>query len=238
MVKFRLHQFLSKSGLFSTKNEILDAIKSGKIRVSNEIVKDIDYRVDPKRKNVYYNDSLVRINRKLYFLFYKPKRWNCQKNQKKSVYNLIDQLNMEGKKSLFIVGRLDVDSSGLLIVTNDGLLSNKILGPNSNIKKTYEVTIDKEISNDDINKLRNGVLIDLEDRKYKTKPALVKKIDNKILVTISEGKKRQVRRMFGSLNYKVRELKRISIGELKLDNLNPKEFKQVTREEIYSKIFR
>jgi len=238
MAKLRVQQILSKAGLFNDKRELIEALNAGKIKVSNEIVRDPEFRVDPKRKHVYYNDEMIRMGRRLYFLFYKPKRWNCQKSQKKSVYNLIDQLNVEGKKSLFIVGRLDVDSSGLMIVTNDGSLSHKILSPNSRIRKVYKVTIDREISDKDLNKLRSGVVIDLDDRKYRTKPCIVKKIDENIFVTIIEGKKRQIRRMFGALGYKVKELKRIAIGTLSLKGMRKKEFIQVSRGEIYSKIFR
>ena len=174
MVKLRLHQFLSKSGVFSAKKEVIEAIRSGRIKVANAVITDPDHRINQKKKNIYYEGQLIRTKRKRYFLFYKPKRYNCQKNQKKTIYNLIDQWNLDEatKKSLFTVGRLDVDSSGLIIVTNDGLLSNEILSPEKNIKKIYSVLIDKPINNRDLDKLRNGVVIDLEDRKFKTKPCI------------------------------------------------------------------
>ena len=241
MVKLRLHQFLSKSGVFSTKKEVIEAIRSGKIKVANAVITDPDHRINQKKKNIYYEGQLIRTKRKRYFLFYKPKRYNCQKNQKKTIYNLIDQWNLDEatKKSLFTVGRLDVDSSGLIIVTNDGLLSNEILSPEKNIKKIYSVLIDKPINNRDLDKLRNGVVIDLEDKKYKTKPCIAEiKNPKELEITITEGKKRQIRRMFGALDYKIKELKRISIGSLKLNNLQPKEYKEITKEEIYEKIFR
>lgn len=241
MVKLRLHQFLSKSGIFNNKKEIIDTIREGKIKVANEVITDVDFRVNPKKKNIYYEDKIIRVKKKRYFLFYKPKRYNCQKNQKKTIYNLIEQWDLDEatKKSLFSIGRLDVDSTGLLIITNDGFLSNQILSPGNDIKKTYLVLIDRPITNEDLNKLKTGVVIDLEDRKYKTKPCDVEIKNNKeILITITEGKKRQIRRMFGALNYKVKELKRISIGNLKLDDLQPKEYKEVTKEFIHENIFK
>jgi len=239
MVKLRLHQLLSKSGIFKTKEEVFNTIESGKIKVSNEIITDIDFRVNPKKKNVYYEDKVIKPKKKCYFLFYKPKRYNCQKNEKKNIYNLIEKwdLDEETKKSLFSIGRLDVDSSGLLIVTNDGVLSNEILSPRNNIKKTYSVLIDRDIKKEDVEKLKKGVVIDLEDKKYKTNPCIVEvKNPKEILITITEGKKRQIRRMFGALNYKVKELKRILIGNIKLNDLNPKEYKEVTKDYIYENI--
>lgn len=241
MVKLRLHQFLSKSGIFNNKKEIINAITTGKIKVANEIITDIDYRVNPKKKNIYYEDKILKVKKKKYFLFYKPKRYNCQKNQKKSIYNLIEQWDLDEntKKSLFSIGRLDVDSTGLLLITNDGFLSNQILTPGNNIRKTYLVSIDKPINEKDLEKLRTGVVIDLEDRKYKTKPCEIEVKNNKeIIIIITEGKKRQIRRMFGALNYKVKELKRIAIGNLKLNNLQPKEYKEITKDFIYENIFK
>lgn len=242
MVKVRLHQFLSRSGVFENKKNIISAIKRKQIRVGEQAIDNENYRVDTKDTKIYYNDNLIRIKRKIYYLFNKPKGVNCQKNQKKSIYNLIKinkKIEEPIRNSLFTVGRLDVDTSGLIIITNDGELSSQILDPRNKIEKTYVALIDREISKEDIERLRTGVVIDLEDRKYKTRPAKVIKIDKQqVKIIIKEGKKRQIRRMFGALKYKVKKLKRVAIGNLELGSIDTKEFREVSKEDIYSKVLK
>ena len=124
MVKLKLIQFLLKTGIFRDKIGVIDAICDGKVKVGGEIIKNVYYRVDPKRKNVYYNGKIIRVKRKVYYLFNKGKGVSCQKNQLNSIYDLINKLEIDDeiKNTLFVIGRLDVDSSGLMIVTIDGLL--------------------------------------------------------------------------------------------------------------------
>ena len=241
MVKLRLYQFLLKTGAFRSKEDIIEAINSEKIRINNKPIKNPNFRIDPKRKNVYYNGKIIRPKRRVYFILNKPKGMSCQKNENNSVYDLIEKIDLdeEIKNSLFVVGRLDINTSGLIVITNDGSLATRILDPDKKIKKAYLVNIDKNINESDIDKLRNGVTIDLDNKKYKTKPTKIKLIkDKELIITISEGKKRQIRKMFNSLSYEVIELKRISIGNLELEQLKESEIKEVTKEEIYEKIFK
>ncbi len=232
---------MSKAGILDTKREIKEAIRKGKIRVRNQIITNEDYRVNPKGEKVYFKDKLIKSSKKIYFLFNKPKGVVCQKNEKKSIYNIIKTLDLDEttKKSLFTMGRLDNDTSGLIIITNDGKLLDKVMHPKNKIEKTYVVETDKDVENMDIEKLRDGVFIDLDDKKYKTKPARVNYMNrNTIEVKIKEGKKRQVRRMFGALGYKVKKLKRVSIGDIKLGKLETRKFKQVSKEYIYKNILK
>ncbi|MFA5175716.1 MAG: pseudouridine synthase [Candidatus Nanoarchaeia archaeon] len=242
MVKLRLHQVLSKSGAFRTKDEVMKAIRNNEIKIRTEIINNPNYRVDTKETNVYYNEERLEPARKVYFLFNKPKRISCQKNEPKSIYNIIEKelkVDEATRRSCFTVGRLDVDSSGLIIITNDGMLASKISNPKNHIKKSYQVLLDRDISDWDLKRLDTGVTILLDDKDYRTRPAKAHKIGPKeVIITIKEGKKRQIRRMFGALGYTVKELKRISIGKIKLEKLGLRQFKEIPKDEIYDKLFK
>ena len=133
------------------------------------------------------------------------------------------------KKDLAPVGRLDKDTEGLLLLTNDGQLNHRLLSPKSHVDKTYYAELEKDISEDDLEKLRNGVDIG----GYITMPALAEKIDDKkIHLTIKEGKFHQVKKMLEAVDNKVIYLKRISFGKLKLDDMELGEVREVNLEDI------
>ena len=142
---------------------------------------------------------------------------------------MFDLLDIDKKilNQLSAIGRLDEDSSGMIILTDDGKINHKIAHPKSEIKKTYEIKLEKSVNKEDIKKIEEGIVIDLEKnwkhQDYKTKPCEINKISDKTLqITLIEGKKREVKRIFESLGNKVLKLKRISIAKLNLDDLNLK----------------
>lgn len=149
-------------------------------------------------------------------------------NKHKTVLDLI-----KGFKTynLFPVGRLDIDTEGLLILTNDGMLAHNLLSPNKHISKKYYVMLEKEISKIEINKIENGIVL---DDGYLTKESKIELIDNKTLfINIFEGKYHQVKRMFEAVNNKVIYLKRVQMGELKLDqNLKLGQYRELTSSEL------
>jgi len=245
-MKLRLKQFLAITGRFTSGDEILDAINRGKIGINNKTFTNPNYFLNPKMDKVTYNNEIVRKQKKLYYLMYKPAGYLSSKltNQeralgKKSAFELFNTLKLSEAetKSLFLVGRLDEDTEGLIIATNDGELSSRITSPESRIEKEYECVLQKALSEKDAERIKKGVAITLEENgkaiSYTTKPAKLKHHANKASIIIIEGKKREIRRIFEALGNKVLSLKRVRIGKLTLGKLKPKEMQNIAKENIY-----
>ena len=251
-MKIRLHQFLSRTGHFSSKSKIKKAIWDGSISVGSRIVKDISYEFNPDKREVIYNGIRLSLPSNYhYFILNKPKGVICSRINKheralnkKSVFSLFENLvDQNVLDSLVTVGRLDEGTTGLLILTNDGSLVNDIVNPSKNIGKTYSLKVSKKITSELIDSIRKGVSIDVVrdgvTEEYTTMPARVRKLsDYSIEVTIFEGKKRQIRRMIEVLGNRVMQLHRASIGSLDLESysLDPGQYKEESREEIVQKI--
>jgi len=251
-MKIRLHQFLSRTGYFNSKNKAKQAVWDGKITVGGKTVKDISYEFNPAKREVKIDDSTLTIPENYsYFILNKPKGVICSRINKhesflgkKSVFDIFsDGLDSNTADSLVTVGRLDEGTTGLLIVSNDGILVNEIANPKSNIAKTYILRAISKITSEDISSLRDGIEISYSDYgeqvRYTTTPANVLRIgDYSIEITIFEGKKRQIRRMMEKLGNRVLDLHRSSIGKLELDefSLNPGQYLEVAREDIISRI--
>ena len=170
----------------------------------------------------------------------KPAGYLSQKStEEKTVYDLLNDLNLpkEAILSLHAVGRLDKDTEGLLFLTNDGKLSDNIMNPKNEIMKKYNAMLENPVNREKIKELEKGIVLEIDYKKYKTKPCKIKTVGEKeIYISISEGKKRQIRMMFESIGNKVTNLKRVSIAGLQLGKLNSGEIKQITREEITEKL--
>ena len=249
MPKIRLHQFLSKTGEFSSKNDILQNIKNFKIKVDDKVITNPHYQLS-KNRAVHYKGKKLTAKEKIYIILNKPAGFlssrlskNDVKLNKKSIFSLIKNLGGNLESTLSTIGRLDEDTSGLIILTNDGKLIHKIAHPKFSIPKTYLVELERELSNEDKTKVESGVVIELEENgiktKYKTKPSKINKINKNYLhITINEGKKREIRRMFESVKNKVIKLKRVCIGNLNLEELNIKkgDFKIVNKEFLLNKL--
>jgi len=244
MARLRLKQFLAKTGAFSKAHEITKAIKEG-IKVEDKIVRNPNFSIKSRHRVVYNGKELKAINRKIYLILNKPSGYVSQKGKGiKSIYDIIDKiesLTKEEKKTLFAVGRLDIYTEGLSILTNDGKLANKILQPKSSIKKTYFLILDKPLSMEHKTRIENGVDIKLKEdsstKYYRTKKSdIIMLQDDELKITITEGKKRQIRRMFKAFNYKIKYLKRVSIANLTIGKLMPGEYKALTEEEISRKL--
>jgi len=229
MVKRRLYQVLRAAGIGNTIRETKNIITSQKVAIDGIICTRSDFQLEADR-HVTVDGQSIASKEKAYFLLHKPAGYSCQKNEKTPFVG--DLIPVPG---LSPVGRLDFDTTGLLIMTNDGELSAKITSPESKIQKTYVSTLNKPISVADIEKLKAGVSIPVEGAVYQTQPCKIKKMsETKIEISIHEGKKRQVRLMFNALGYEVRELQRIGIGKITLGNLKEGEYRQVSKEEILS----
>ncbi len=215
----RINKFLSQCNLGS-RRQVEELITQGKIRVNGKICKDLSTDIDTEIDEVYYdNKELSLIEDKIYIMMNKPKGYLVTSNDeydRKTVFDLIPEF----KNRLFYIGRLDFQSEGLLLLTNDGEFSNKVMQPKYKLPKTYKVTISGSINKEQIEVLRNGIKIDGVMTK-KCKVFLKSKGTNSsvLRIVLYEGKKRQIRRMIKHIGFSVTELKRLQIGNLKLGKL-------------------
>jgi len=235
--KWRVYQFLSSMGVVKSKKEAVELARSGKITVDGNVMESLHYQINPIKQIVAINGKRVELkeNRR-YFAFHKPRGIVCTKE------SVLEFFDVPEKASLTPVGRLDKDSSGLLIVTNDGRLVQRVLNPKTKRKKVYEVVVEGNISDDALQRLREGVWIKTvikdEEKKYKTLPAEVKEVKpNTLHVSIIEGKKRQVRKMCEVAGCPVISLKRVAIAKLELGSIKPGEYKEYSKEQIYRLLF-
>lgn len=237
MAKTTLLSFLTKTGKFTKTYQALQAIRQGKVKIKNKIITNPSFHLDPKKQNVRIENQRLKQIKKLYYILNKPKGYVCQKDKKElNIYQIINNLPLEQdqKNSLFSVGRLDKDTTGLLIITNDTKLSQKLTSPENKVEKEYYIKTKNKIEEVQIKELETGVIINLDEGLYKTRPAKVAQISqNEILIKITEGKKRQIRKMFETLENEILELKRTKLANLQLPkDLKEGEIKQIKKEEI------
>jgi len=239
--KISLKQFLTKSGKFEKVHDCIQSIKGGEVSVNNSIIKNPNYFFNPKNALVKLNNEKIKTVAKLYFLLNKPAGYLSQKHEsEKTIYDLIGKLDLSKEQvhSLFAVGRLDKETEGLMILTNDGKISSLMTKPESKVEKRYQAVLEKPITLDNIKLLEKGVIIEIDSMEYRTTKCKIKKTrENEVYISITEGKKRQIRKMFENIENKVVYLKRVSIGGLQLGNLKEGEIKKTTKEEIMEKLF-
>ena len=227
----RLQKYLSSCGVASRRKSE-ELIINGHVRVNDEIICELGHKINEKDK-VYVDDILVKKTDKLYYLLYKPEKIICSVKDEKGRTTVIDLIDT--KEKIFPVGRLDYDTSGILLLTNDGELSNKLTHPSHHVPKTYYVKIDGIITINEIRLLEKGVIIDgVKTKKARAKIDKIDKKNNKsyVEITITEGKNHQVKKMFDSINHKVLKLKRISYSFLNLRGLSIGEYRTLTIKEV------
>ena len=238
--KTSLRQFLMQAGIFERAGDCINAIRSGKAAIDNAIELNPNHFFNPKKSLVTLDGKKIKKAEKAYFLFNKPSGCICQKSDKeKNIYSLIKEIGIDDNLALSLsaVGRLDRDTEGLMILTNDGSLSQLILDPKNRIEKEYLAVLELPLSKSDARKIKSGVEIEVEGNAYKAKALRIEfSGQNKVHVSITEGKKRQVRKMFEAVGNKVSHLKRVSIGNLKLGDLKTKEIRKINKEELLEKI--
>lgn len=225
----RLQVFLSKAGVSSRRGAI-DIIKSGKIRVNDNNVFIPSFNVDPLKDKIFFNDKRILPKEKIYLMLHKPKGVTTTRKDpfaKKTVMDLLPRKYCH----LNPVGRLDKDTTGLLLMTNDGEMINKLTHPRYNVKKTYSAILDKKLSPSDKTRIEKGVFL---DSKNTAACRVTIKDGNEVEITIHEGRKRQIKRMFAKTGYRVTELKRLKEGGLSLGDLPEESWRFLTKEEIRS----
>jgi 23S rRNA pseudouridine2605 synthase len=223
----RLQKFLSQAGVASRRHAE-EMIQKGMVKVNDQVVRTLGTKVDPAKDKVMVNNRPLSVNTLIYLALNKPKRYMTTRNDPRKRRTIYDLLPADLKNKVWPVGRLDFDTEGLLLLTNDGELTQQLTHPSKEHEKEYEVQLDKEVSEGRLEKIKTGMSIDGE----MTAPAKVKANGTTVYITIHEGKNRQVRKMFGSFGYSVRNLRRIRIGKLKLGDLPSGRYKEIKKEEI------
>jgi len=219
---------------YGSRKEVKDLLKSGGVKVNDTVVKNGKEQVNPDIDTVTLHGEVIEYKEYIYLMMNKP-QGVISATEDHYEETVIDLLELEDAVfSPFPVGRLDKDTEGLLLLTNDGQLAHQLLSPKKHVPKTYFAVIDREVTEEDVLAFQEGVTL---DDGYVTKPGKLKilksGIRSDIELTITEGKFHQVKRMFEAVGKKVVYLQRISMGPLKLDEtLELGEYRELTEEEI------
>lgn len=225
----RLDKMLAHMG-YGSRKEVKELIRKGFVSVDGEIVKSDDIKVD-ESSEVIICDEVVNYDEYVYLMLNKPDGY-ISATYDNNLPTVLDLIYGYESRNLFPVGRLDIDTFGLLLLTNDGKLAHKLLSPKNHVDKKYYLKYEGKYDESFIKIFKNGIKID----DYVTKPALFEDLgNNEAYITICEGKFHQVKRMMEYVGCKVTYLERISFGSLVLDkNLKRGEFRPLTLEEIES----
>jgi len=225
MALIRLQKFLSIAGICSRRKGE-EHILSGDVRVNGEVVTELGTKVDPCRDRVEFKGKPVKVRQKtVYIALNKPRGYvtSCNQKKEKIVLDLIDL-----KERIYPVGRLDKDSTGLLLLTNDGAVHQKLSHPSYDHEKEYDVTVASTIHDRELRKMSDGLTI----LGSKTRPAVITRISaRRFRIVLQEGRNRQIRRMVEKVGNRVTRLKRIRISDIKLNSLKEGDWRYLTEKE-------
>lgn len=226
-----LERVVSKAGLGS-RTEARRWIAAGRVQVNGKRIQTPDYWVDPAHDKVSLDGRPIRAGKKIYLLLYKPKGYLTTYKDpegRPTIYDLISGVSVR----VFPAGRLDLDTSGLLVLTNDTQFAERLTNPEHRVAKTYQVKAATVLSDEQIERLRKGVTVS----DGPTKPALVRRLRDSakytvIEMTITEGRNRQVRRMLEAVGSKVLKLVRTAIGDVRIGDLAIGSYRPLTDQEV------
>ena len=229
----RLDKYLCETG-FGTRSQVKDLLKKGKVMVNGEVVNKTDLKIHETTDQILCQGEKASYQKNIYLMLHKPAGVvsATEDNREKTVLDLVRP--EDRKNGLFPVGRLDKDTEGLLLLTDDGELAHRLLSPKKHVDKTYYAKIDGQVTEEHVKQFREG--LDIGDEK-KTLPAVLTILlsgpVSEIEVTIHEGRFHQIKRMFEAVGCKVTYLKRLSMGSLVLDEtLPPEEYRPLTEAEL------
>lgn len=227
----RIQKYLSECGVASRRNSE-KLIIDGKVEVNGIVITELGTKVKESDK-IAVNGELIKRESKEYYLLYKPEKVVTTTKDDKNRLSVVDLIDT--KKKIYPIGRLDYDTSGILLLTNDGELANNLMHPSKNIEKVYQVKINGLIKVLQIKYLESGIILDgvkTKKCRVKLKKTDVKNSKSYLEVTISEGRNHEIKNMFLYFGYKVLKLKRIRYSFLTLDNLKMGEYRKLTYKEI------
>jgi 16S rRNA pseudouridine516 synthase len=225
----RLDKFLANAGV-GTRSEVKTIIRKGLVVLNGEVVTDNDMDVHPETDEVLVDDAPIAYQEFVYVILNKPKGYVSAKEDRDdpTVISLI--LGYE-HRDLHIVGRLDKDTTGLLVITDDGKLTHKLTSPKHDVAKTYLLEVNAPIDEALVTAFTKGFALGESDKVLPSKLVILP-TKNQALLTIHEGKFHQVKRMFAKFGYTVSELQRVAIGTLELGDLKVGEFRDLTKDEV------
>ncbi len=231
MGKMRLDKYLADMGQ-GTRTEVKKAIKKGKILVNQEIIKSPEYKIDVQADIVLIEGKRIVYEDMVYYMLNKP-QGVISATEDRRAKTVLDLIEDKKRKDLFPVGRLDKDTEGLLLITNDGELAHQLLTPKKHVDKKYFVRLKTPLSEESRNHLEEGVDIGEDKLTMPSQVFFLNEEKNEVEIIICEGKFHQVKRMFQAVGNEVIFLKRLSMGSLVLDKtLQPGEYRLLTSEEI------
>lgn len=230
----RLNKFLATAGIAS-RRKCEELIKNGEIKVNGQVVLNLATTIDEKKDKVEYKGGVLSLPSSfIYLKMNKPKGYastSSDEKGRKTIFDLVEDKSVR----LFNVGRLDYDTEGLILLTNDGDFANRVIHPKFEIEKEYMVTVEGKMQESEFAVLRKGAVVNGERMpEAKVKPISFDGKFTKLSVVITEGQNHQVRRMFEAIGRNIRLLKRVRIGQVRLGNLYRGKTKPLTEEEIKS----
>jgi 23S rRNA pseudouridine2605 synthase len=225
----RLNKFLAECGV-SSRRKAEEFVLQGRVDINGKTVKDLGVEVEPDNDKVFLDGERLRIPEKVYYLLNKPKKFVTTVSDDKGRPTVVELIR-ESKK-IFPVGRLDYDTTGVLILTNDGDFANLLMHPKHKVPRIYKAVIDRALEEEDRLKMLKGLFID--GKKGKFIDITFPRENNKRIadVTAEEGRNRFVKNMFGALRYNVLDLHRISYAGIILDDLPIGAYRKLTKEEV------
>lgn len=231
----RLQKYMARCGIAS-RRKCEEIILSGEVKINDNIVSELGVKINPEKDIVTYKGNIIKPEeKKLYIMLNKPEGYITSVKDEKGRKTILDLVKVEER--IYPIGRLDYDSSGLILLTNDGDIYNKIIHPRVNIGKKYIATCRGEFSKEEIKRFESGVdiggyitadakmtLLDIE-KKHNS-------VNSVVEIIIHEGKNRQIRRMCEALGHEVLSLKRVEVGNIKLGYLKKGQWRHLTEEEL------
>lgn len=227
----RLQKYMASCGVAS-RRKCEELILNGRVTVNGDIITELGTKVIPNKDIVKFDGKLIsKEENKVYIILNKPEGYITSLKDEKRRKTILDLVNI--KERIFPIGRLDYDSSGLLLLTNDGEIYNKIIHPRVKLDKKYIAVVNGRFTEKEMETFKNGVDIG----GYITATSNIREISfennlSTVEITIHEGKNRQIRKMCSSFNHNVISLKRVAIGKIKLGYLKKGEFRNLTKEEL------
>lgn len=225
----RLDKFFSQTGTL-TRSQAQKQLKLGKVTVNGETIKKADYKVDPDKDEIHYNDDKIVYRHFVYIMMNKPRGVvsATEDRDQKTVLDLLPEDLL--KFDLFPCGRLDKDTTGLVVLTNDGISAHNALSPKKHVEKKYRFETADTYSDADVTAIESGIT--LKDG-YSTKPCKIERIsETEGYIYLTEGKYHEIKRLFGAKSNKITKLERIGFGKLEIGDLPEGDWRYLTEEEI------
>lgn len=227
----RLNRFVAQAGV-SGRREADKLIAAGKVKVNGKVITEMGFKVNPRKDIIEFEGSKLKAQKLVYFLYNKPRNTITSTKDERGRRTVIDMIEKATKERVYPIGALDRNTTGLLILTNDGNLAKKLTHPSNKVRKLYYARLDKSFDPQHIKTLKKGV--ELEDGVAKAdKVSFVEgEDDNHIGIEVQNGRNRIVRRLFEALGYKVESLDRVMIAHLTKKRLPRGQWRELTKKEV------